>query len=136
MIGLIVAFAGGGGFVLLLLGHLDSKNLTPNGEGVASQSDWHNVVVPTNHRCTAALAQLPARPKKPPERHDHRRVSYALTNDLELTTLDIKDAYLNVDQPTKVVIRVQASILEEGAPGEMTLVLDKLLPGHWGQRLV
>ncbi|OLP81047.1 hypothetical protein AK812_SmicGene38469 [Symbiodinium microadriaticum] len=38
----------------------------------------------------------------------HALVSYALTNDLELTTLDIKDAYLNVDQPTKVVIRVQA----------------------------
>ena len=60
----------------------------------------------------------------------HALVSYALTSDLELTTLDIKDAYLNVDQPTKVVIRVQASILEEGAPGEMTLVLDKLLPGQ------
>ena len=60
----------------------------------------------------------------------HALVSYALTNDLELTTLDIKDAYLNVDQPTKVVIRVQANILEDGAPGEMTLVLDKLLPGQ------
>ena len=60
----------------------------------------------------------------------HALISYALTNDLELTTLDIKDAYLNVDQPTKVIIKVQASILNEGALGEMTLVLDKLLPGQ------
>ena len=60
----------------------------------------------------------------------HTLISYALTNDLELTTLDVKDAYLNVDQPSKVVIQVSANLFEEGGLGTKTLVLEKLLPGQ------
>ena len=60
----------------------------------------------------------------------HTLISYALTNGLELTTLDVKDAYLNVDQPSKVVIQVSADLFEEGGLGTKTLVLEKLLPGQ------
>ena len=60
----------------------------------------------------------------------HTLIAYALTNGLELTTLDVKDAYLNVDQPSKVVIQVSADLFEEGGLGTKTLVLEKLLPGQ------
>ena len=36
----------------------------------------------------------------------HTFIAYALTNNLEITTLDVKDAYLNVDQPSKVIVEV------------------------------
>ncbi|CAE7451931.1 GIP, partial [Symbiodinium sp. CCMP2456] len=57
-------------------------------------------------------------------------IAYALTNNLEITTLDVKDAYLNVDQPGKVIIQVAANLFEENGVGFKTLVLDKLLPGQ------
>ncbi|CAE7781054.1 GIP [Symbiodinium sp. CCMP2592] len=60
----------------------------------------------------------------------HTLISYAITNNLQLTTLDVKDAYLNVDQPGKAIIQVDAGLLEEGAVGFKTLVLNKLLPGQ------
>ena len=49
---------------------------------------------------------------------------------LEVVTLDIKDAYLNVDQKAPVVINVDASLLDDGKFGVVQFVLEKLLPGQ------
>eukprot|EP00439_Symbiodinium_sp_Y106_P052255 s3995_g7.t1 len=60
----------------------------------------------------------------------HSLIAYAISNSLELVTVDVKDAYLTVDQPTKVIIEVPAEILNENDSGMTTLVLDRLLPGQ------
>ena len=44
--------------------------------------------------------------------------------------MDVKDAYLTVDQPSKVIIEVPAAIFDETSNRTITLVLDRLLPGQ------
>ena len=60
----------------------------------------------------------------------HMFISWALSKGLEITTIDVKDAYLNVPQPSPVTIQVERRMFGENAPGTVTLVLDKLLPGQ------
>ena len=60
----------------------------------------------------------------------HSFVSYALARGLNLYTCDVKDAYLNVPQPTPVMIQVDKSIFGEGEAGFAVLILERLLPGQ------
>ena len=60
----------------------------------------------------------------------HMFISWALSKNLQLTTIDVKDAYLNAPQPSPVTIQVERTMFGEDAPGTVTLVLDKLLPGQ------
>ncbi|CAE7252941.1 unnamed protein product, partial [Symbiodinium necroappetens] len=49
---------------------------------------------------------------------------------LELTTLDVKDAYLNVPQKAPVVIEIDSRVFEEGPSRMVPFVLERLLPGQ------
>ena len=49
---------------------------------------------------------------------------------LEVVTLDVKDAYLNVPQVSPVLIYVDKALVEEGAVGEVPFILERLLPGQ------
>ncbi|CAE7887654.1 unnamed protein product, partial [Symbiodinium sp. KB8] len=60
----------------------------------------------------------------------HSFMTLALTFGLELVTIDVKDAYLNVPQPEPVVIEVEAALLDSSATGVVTYVLERLLPGQ------
>ncbi|CAE7705815.1 eryA, partial [Symbiodinium microadriaticum] len=60
----------------------------------------------------------------------HSFMTLALTFGLELVTIDVKDAYLNVPQPEPVVIEVEAALLNTSATGVVTYVLERLLPGQ------
>ena len=60
----------------------------------------------------------------------HSLISVAMARGLEIVTLDVKDAYLNVDQPHPVLIEVDRSVFGEEGGGTVDLVLDKLLPGQ------
>ena len=60
----------------------------------------------------------------------HSFIAVALARGLQIAVLDVKDAYLNVEQPHPVVIEVERAILGETGPGVIELVLDRLLPGQ------
>ncbi|CAE7944736.1 unnamed protein product, partial [Symbiodinium sp. KB8] len=60
----------------------------------------------------------------------HMFISWAVSKGLEVTTIDVKDAYLNVPQPSPVTIQVEKSMFGGDTPGTVTLVLDRLLPGQ------
>ncbi|CAE7041145.1 unnamed protein product [Symbiodinium sp. CCMP2592] len=60
----------------------------------------------------------------------HGFISWALSKNLQLTTVDVKDAYLNVPQPSPVTIEVEKAMFGNSEPGTVTLVLDRLLPGQ------
>ena len=47
-----------------------------------------------------------------------------------MVSLDIKDAYLQVPQPSPAIITVDARIFSEEATGQVTYVLERLLPGQ------
>ncbi|CAE7388143.1 AGD9 [Symbiodinium sp. CCMP2592] len=56
----------------------------------------------------------------------HTFISWAISENLQLTTVDVKDAYLNVPQPNPVTIQVDRAMFGEPGPGTITLVLDRL----------
>ncbi|CAE7327609.1 unnamed protein product [Symbiodinium sp. CCMP2592] len=60
----------------------------------------------------------------------HSFICFALSQDLNLYTCDVKDAYLNVPQPTPVIIQVDRAVFGESGGGFVELVLEKLLPGQ------
>ena len=60
----------------------------------------------------------------------HSLMALAQSKGLELVTLDIKDAYLNVPQKTKVIIQVDAALFGDSGGGLITFALDRLLPGQ------
>ncbi|CAE7198879.1 unnamed protein product [Symbiodinium sp. CCMP2456] len=60
----------------------------------------------------------------------HAFMTLAITRGLELVTLDVKDAYLNVAQPEPVAIEVEASLFDPTNVGTVTYVLERLLPGQ------
>ena len=64
----------------------------------------------------------------------HELHAGSLAKGLEIVTLDVRDAYLNVPQKTPVIM-VQASLFEDGAAGEVPYVSEHLLPGFRGQRI-
>ena len=57
-------------------------------------------------------------------------MAVALSKNLELATIDIKDAYLNASQKAPVVIEVEASLLGDGQSGVIPYILERLLPGQ------
>ena len=57
-------------------------------------------------------------------------MAVAQAEGLELVTLDIKDAYLNVDQKAKVIIKVDSNMLDPPQEGYINMVLLKTLPGQ------
>ena len=60
----------------------------------------------------------------------HSLMALAQGKGLELVTLDVKDAYLNVPQKTKVIIQVDAALFGVPGGGLITFVLERLLPGQ------
>ncbi|CAE7337252.1 unnamed protein product [Symbiodinium sp. CCMP2592] len=62
----------------------------------------------------------------------HGLMSLAQAYDLELVTLDVKDAYLNVKQKKPVIIYVDARLFDEGQGEERMIpyILEYLLPGQ------
>ena len=60
----------------------------------------------------------------------HQLISIAMAKGLEVTTIDVKDAYLNVPQKAPVVITVDRSLVEDGGVGEAPFILERLLPGQ------
>ena len=60
----------------------------------------------------------------------HSFISLALSKGLEITTLDIKDAYLNVKQKAPVIIQVDAELFGDGERGQVPFILERLLPGQ------
>ena len=60
----------------------------------------------------------------------HAFLIWAISSGLEVVSLDIKDAYLQVDQPSPAVIMVDAKIFGDGREGLVPYVLEKLLPGQ------
>ncbi|CAE7268415.1 unnamed protein product, partial [Symbiodinium sp. CCMP2592] len=60
----------------------------------------------------------------------HAFLIWAISHNLEVVSLDIKDAYLQVDQPNPAVIMVDSGILNDGREGLIPFVLEKLLPGQ------
>ena len=57
-------------------------------------------------------------------------MALAQSRGLELVTLDIKDAYLNVPQKAKVIIQVAAALFGIPEGGFITFALERLLPGQ------
>ncbi|OLQ07454.1 Retrovirus-related Pol polyprotein from transposon TNT 1-94 [Symbiodinium microadriaticum] len=76
--------------------------------------------------------------RKPGETEDVRQYTHLTTTGvdakikacLEVVSLDIKDAYLQVPQPAPATITVDARIFSKDAMGEVTYVLERLLPGQ------
>ena len=60
----------------------------------------------------------------------HAVMAVAHAEGLELVTLDIKDAYLNVDQKAKVIIKVAGDLVDPPQEGYLDMVLLKTLPGQ------
>ena len=60
----------------------------------------------------------------------HALMAVALTEDLELVTLDVKDAYLNVRQRNPVVIKVDERLVGGSTRRMVPYVLEYLLPGQ------
>ncbi|CAE7289458.1 unnamed protein product [Symbiodinium sp. CCMP2592] len=60
----------------------------------------------------------------------HAFLIWAISHNLEVVSLDIKDAYLQVDQPNPAVIMVDSGILNDGREGLIPFILEKLLPGQ------
>ncbi|OLP76333.1 Copia protein [Symbiodinium microadriaticum] len=60
----------------------------------------------------------------------HSFLVWAISAGLEVVSLDIKDAYLQVPQPSPAIITVDARIFSEEATGQVTYVLERLLPGQ------
>ena len=60
----------------------------------------------------------------------HGLIAQAQALGLELTTLDVKDAYLNVPQKAPVVIEIDSRVFEEGPSRMVPFVLERLLPGQ------
>ncbi|CAE7561573.1 unnamed protein product, partial [Symbiodinium necroappetens] len=60
----------------------------------------------------------------------HSFLIWAISAGLEVVSLDIKDAYLQVPQPAPAIITVDARIFSKDATGEVTYVLERLLPGQ------
>ena len=58
-------------------------------------------------------------------------MAVALSKNLELATIDIKDAYLNVSQKAPVVIEVEASLLGDGQSGERLLPGQRVAASEW-----
>ena len=57
-------------------------------------------------------------------------MALAQSRGLELVTLDIKDAYLNVPQKAKATIQVDAALFGMLCGGLITFALERLLPGR------
>ena len=68
----------------------------------------------------------------------HSFLVWALSTGLEVVSLDIKDAYLQVPQPSPAVITVDAKVFGSEQEGQVTYVLERLLPrpACRGKRLV
>ena len=60
----------------------------------------------------------------------HSFLVWALSAGLEVVSLDIKDAYLQVPQPSPAVITVDAKVFGNDQEGQVTYVLERLLPGQ------
>eukprot|EP00439_Symbiodinium_sp_Y106_P015244 s7793_g2.t1 len=60
----------------------------------------------------------------------HGLMAEAQALGLELATLDVKDAYLNVPQKAPVIIEIDSKIFEEGPAYMAPFILERLLPGQ------
>ena len=60
----------------------------------------------------------------------HGLMAYAQAKGLEIVTLDVKDAYLNVPQRNPVIIEVDGRLFGEPEKGQIPYILERLLPGQ------
>ena len=57
-------------------------------------------------------------------------IALAISEDLEVVSIDIKDAYLNVKQKTPVIIHVDGRLMGQATPEPVAFVLERMLPGQ------
>ena len=57
-------------------------------------------------------------------------IALAISEDLEVVSMDIKDAYLNVKQKTPVIIHVDGRLMGQATPEPVAFVLERMLPGQ------